>query len=154
MALPSIGNTPPASANGDASAVGWCAAGLDGSAGIGAAVADGCSRAEIRCSRFSTRAVSRAKASRSSIISTRFEAGNEYWPNLACGCGVGERARIFLRPGRQELYQHPQNDEWQNGQHNGHQQSFACDQAHLVRRISQETLGKQLAQIGRASCRE
>src|SRR5450631_3922150 len=159
MALPSTGKTPPARAKENASTVGGGATRSAGSAGTSTAISDGGSRAAIRRSRVSTRAVSRANASRSSITSTHVEAGKEYEsnvvretfcakhraPNLMRRCGVGDRARILLRPWWQELHQHPQNRQRQKSQHDGDQQSLARNQAHLVGRVSQETLGKQLA---------
>src|ERR1017187_1758608 len=54
-------------------------------------------------------------------------------------------AVLFVRPGRQQLYEDRQNDERQNAEDDGREQSFFGDEAHLVGGVSEEALGEELA---------
>ena len=88
-----------------------------------------------RCSSASRRLVIRSIASGRSLIV----------PNRSCavhsrsvarrGCG-----RALFRPRRQQLYQHPQDEQRQNNKANGHQQPFLCHQVHFVGRVAEKAL--------------
>src|ERR1035437_5432933 len=61
-------------------------------------------------------------------------------------CGGGcDRAGLFVRPGREQLYEHRQNDERQNAEDDGREKSFLGDEGHLVGGVSEEALGEKLA---------
>src|ERR1039458_8704250 len=144
MALPSTENTPPASAKGSVSPACSTRDGIDSSAGTALDASEGCSSASTRRSSISRRVASRFKASgRSSIHSTRREAlsAKSLFRSIR-RCGFWH---VLFRPRRQQLYQHPQKDQREDGQSNGHQQALMRDQAHLVSRVPEKTLAEQLS---------
>lgn len=51
---------------------------------------------------------------------------------------------VPLRPRWKEFHQHPENHQWQNGQHDGREQTFPRYQAHLVCRVAEKALREQL----------
>jgi hypothetical protein len=52
---------------------------------------------------------------------------------------------LFVRPGRQQLYEDRQNDEGKNAEDDCGEQSFLGDEGHLVGGVSEEALGEELA---------
>src|SRR5438309_11988115 len=113
---------------------------------------DRCSRAVIRLSSSSRRVMRRSRTDTSSsrepfIHSLLFcsfcSVFVQRGPSSVAGVGgVGQKPLFLFRPWRQDFYQYPQNENWQEHQHNGRSQPFPCPQAHLVSRVSEETLGE------------
>src|ERR1039458_1992450 len=65
---------------------------------------------------------------------------------LGGGRGGGfDVVELFVRPGRQQLYEDRQNDEGQNAEGDCGEQSFLGDESHFVSGVSEEALGEELA---------
>src|SRR5208282_6613972 len=80
-----------------------------------------------------------------SVENARPDRAFEFSVKGQCRNAGGERMLMLVRPGWQKLHQHPQEQQRKQTQGNRHKQSLACNQAHLVGRVSEETLREQLS---------